>query len=127
MKAWLGEPEVAIERIAHALRLSPQDPFVFNMQSAIAYAHFVAGRHAESMSWAETALRERPDHNSALRTLAASSALAGRLGDAQKAIAHLRQIDPALRISGLPDRVPYLRPADLARYAEALRKAGLPE
>ena len=34
VKVWLGEPEVAIEREARAMRLSPHDPQIFNMQAA---------------------------------------------------------------------------------------------
>jgi hypothetical protein len=39
----------------------------------------------------------------------------------------LRQIDPGLRISHLKERHPIRRPADLARFVEGLRMAGLPE
>ena len=31
-KAWLGQPEIAIEHAARAIRLSPQDPQMFAMQ-----------------------------------------------------------------------------------------------
>jgi hypothetical protein len=63
----------------------------------------------------------------ALRILAAGNALAGRLEDAEKAMARLRQIDPQLRISNLKDMTPLRRLEDIARYEEALRTAGLPE
>jgi hypothetical protein len=62
-----------------------------------------------------------------LRVFAASNALAGRLKDAQKAMARLREIDPTLRVSDLKDLTPLQRPEHAARYAEGLRKAGLPE
>jgi TolB-like protein len=65
--------------------------------------------------------------NKAIRVLAASSALAGRLREAQNAMARLRAIDPALRVSDLMDLNPRRRPEDAARYAEGLRKAGLPD
>ena len=58
---------------------------------------------------------------------AASNALAGRLEQAQKFMARLRDLDPTLRISNLKDRLPPLRPEHLARVAEGLRQAGLPE
>jgi hypothetical protein len=58
---------------------------------------------------------------------AMSHALAGRMERAQEAMARLRQIDPALRISNLRDLTPLCRPEDIARYAEGMRKAGLPE
>jgi tetratricopeptide (TPR) repeat protein len=127
VKVWLGEPEVAIERATHALRLSPYDPYVFNMQSALAHAHFIAGRDAEALSWAEMALRERSNHHSALRILAASCAMTGRKEQARNAMTRLREIDPALRISNLGNIAPFHRPDDLARLADGLRKAGLPE
>ena len=70
--------------------------------------------------------REQPNHLSAACTAAACGALAGRLSEAEKAMA--RQLHPALRISNLKDHVPpFRRSEDFARWAEALRKAGLPE
>jgi len=126
-KIWLGEPEVAIEHVARAMRLSPQDPQFFNMHAANASAHFFTGRYAEASSWAERAAREQPNHFIAACMAAASNALAGRLAEAQKAMARLRQVVPALRLSNLTDLFPIRRSEDLARLAEGLRIAGLPE
>ena len=73
-------------------------------------------------------LREQSDHVGALRIFAAVRAFAGRIQEARKAMSRIRQIDPMLRISNLADVLPPLsRPEDLARYAEGLRLAGLPE
>jgi tetratricopeptide (TPR) repeat protein len=103
VKVWLGESEVAIEHLARAMRLSPSDPNIFNMQAATALAHFFAGRYAEASSWAEAAAREKPNHLIATSLVAASGALAGRLSGAEKAMARLRQLDPTLvfPISGI--------------------------
>jgi tetratricopeptide (TPR) repeat protein len=123
----LGEPELAIKHFSHAMRLSPFDPLLNRMQAGIATAHFFAGRYDEASSWAEKALRERPDYQSALRVSAASNALAGRLKEARKSMAAIRQSDPTLRISTLEHRLPLQRPEDFARWCEAMRIAGLPE
>ena len=48
-----GEPDVAIEHLARAMRLSPRDPFMFTMQGVTAFAHFMAGRYEEAAAWAE--------------------------------------------------------------------------
>ena len=98
IKVWFGEPELAIERISRALRLSPNDPHSFSMQSAMAAAHFLAGRCAEALSWAEMAVREKPSFLLPLCVLAASAALAGRQADAERAMARVRQIDPNLSL-----------------------------
>jgi TolB-like protein/Tfp pilus assembly protein PilF len=128
VKLWLGEPDMAIERFARAMRLSPVDPTMPRMQAATADAHFHAGRHDEAAAWAALALRHAPDHHNALRINAAANALTGQLDRAGSSIARLRQLDPILRVSNLQrSQGPYRRAEYTARYEEALRKAGLPE
>jgi TolB-like protein len=126
-RIYLGDPEVAIEHFACAMRLSPLDPSIFTMQMGTAFAHFFAGRYDNASSWAEKALREKPNYHPALRIAAASNALAGRLKEAQTAIALSRRLNSTPHISNLKNQIPLRRPEDLARYAEGLRKAGLPE
>jgi TolB-like protein/class 3 adenylate cyclase/Tfp pilus assembly protein PilF len=128
VKNWLGEPDAAIERFARAMRLSPLDPFVAGMRSGTAHAHFFLGHYDEAVSWAAMALQDNPDHQPGLRIAAASNAMAGRPEQAHKAMARLRQLNPALRVSNLKDvRGPYRRAEDLSRYEEGLRQAGLSE
>jgi len=123
----LGEPDVTVEHTARAMRLSPLDPFSYLASTWLCAGLFYAGRYDEASSWAEKGLRERPNWAGPARIAAASHALAGRLDQAHRAMAQLRQIDPALRVSDLRRMFPFRRPEDLARYEEGLRKAGLPE
>ncbi|HVI11985.1 MAG TPA: adenylate/guanylate cyclase domain-containing protein [Pseudolabrys sp.] len=134
VRIYLGQPEIAIEHLAHAMRLSPVDPLTFVTLMAIAFAHFFAGRYNDASLWAEKALaaspprlREKAVYHPALLIAAASNALAGRLEEAQNAIAQSRQISPTAHISNLKNQIPLRRPDDLVRYAEGLRKAGLPD
>ena len=127
IRAYRGEPEVAIEHLLRAMRLSPLDALMYNMQGGAALAHLLAGRYDQASSFAKQSLQNQPDYPSALRILAASSALIGQPKDAQKAVARLRRLDPASRVSDLGDRFPLRRLEDLARFADGLRKAGLPE
>jgi len=133
-RIYLGEPEVAIEHLAHAMRLSPLDPIIFVAQMGAAFAHFFAGRYDDASSWAEKALaassprlQEKPGYYPALLIAAASNALAGRLAEARSAIARSLELNPAPSISNLKKQIPLRRSEDLARYAEGLRKAGLPD
>ena len=128
IKNWLGEPELAIERFARAMRLSPLDPSLIVMRGGTAHAHFFLGRYDEAASWAAMALQDNPDFQTGLRIDAASNAMAGRPEQAHKAVARLRHLNPALRVSSLKDVVgPYRHAEDLSRYEEGLRQAGLPE
>jgi adenylate cyclase len=128
VKIWLGEPEAAIERFARAMRLSPLDPWLMGMRAGTAYAHFFLGRYDEAASWAAMALQDNPHYQPGLRIAAASNAMAGRPEQAHKAVARLRQLNPALRVSTLEDLVgPYRHVEYISRYEEGLRRAGLPE
>lgn len=127
VRVWLGEPERAIEQLQRAMRNSPVDVLMFSMHTAMALAHFVAGRDDEAHAWAEKALQRNPIAGPAIRVAAASAALLGRPAAATKYLTLLRQLDPGLRVSNLGDRMPLRRPQDRERLAEALRRAGLPE
>jgi len=108
--------------------MSPLDPRAMSIRSGTAHAYFILGRYDEAASWAEMALQDNPDFQPSLRQAAASNAMAGRPEQAHKAMARLRQLNPALRVSTLKDVAgPYRRADDLSRYEEALRRAGLPE
>jgi len=126
-RLWIGEPETAIKHFAHAMRLSPLDPFTISMQAGTALGHLVAGRYEEAVSWAEKALWEQRNYVTTLRIAAASYVYAGRLTEARKAMAQLRELQPALRVSKVRDWIPFRRPDDLAKVEDGLRKAGLPE
>jgi len=123
----LGQHDAAIERTAHAMRLSPLDPFMRGPQTTMAVANLMAGRYAEAVSWAAKALQPDPKFAPAWRIAAAGHALAGHIEEAQAACARLRQLDPLLRVSNLGAVSAPYRPADLAKFEEGLRRAGLPE
>jgi hypothetical protein len=62
-----------------------------------------------------------------MRVLTAGYALTRRLAEARATLVQLLRLDPTLRVSTLKDRLPLRRSEDLARVADGLRMAGLPE
>jgi TolB-like protein len=126
-RLWLGELDTAIDLQARAMRVSPRDPQIFLMESATALAHLCAGRYDEASSWARRAFSDQPNYIASLAASAASDAYTGRLEEARKAIGCIRQLDPTLCISNLKTWTPLRRPEHFGRWAEGLRKAGLPE
>ena len=124
---YAGDPDSAIRHFAQFKRLSPLDSLMPFAMSGSAFAHFFAGRYDEACSLAEQVLQESPNLHQGLRVFIASHAFAGRVERAQHALARLLHIDPALRVSNLGNQTPLRRPADIARYHDAMRQAGLPE
>ena len=127
VKISLGDPEIAIKNLLHAMRLSPQDSHIMTMYAAMATAHFAADRYEESFSWAEMAVREKPTILVTTGVAAASAALAGRQVDARRMMQRVREAAPKLRLSNLKDVISYLRPKDFENWENGLRKAGLPD
>lgn len=127
LKIYLGEPDAAAEHRTRAMRLSPHDPSIGYMQTGAACAKFLAGRYVEALQWAEAGAREKPNFGPALRALAACSVMAGRPEQAQKAMARMRELYPTFRIADVKGMFPVRRAEDLAKWEEALRRAGLPE
>jgi TolB-like protein len=123
----LGQLDIAIERIARSLRLSPFDPFVRAWQTATAVAHLLAGRYDESLSWTRRTMQAYPDFPAAWRVAATCHALAGQMDEANATCARLRELEPQLRVRNIRDLFAPYRPADLAKFEEGLRMAGLPE
>jgi TolB-like protein/Tfp pilus assembly protein PilF len=127
LRVYFGQLDTAIEHLTRAIRLSPFDPFAFSAQEALALAHLFAGRYQDALSWAQKAIQGRPNWRSATRILAAAAALSGRLQEAQQAMAWVRENDPTWRLSHVRKIRLFRRPEHLAKLAEGLRKAGLPE
>ena len=126
VKVYLGQPEEAIEQLAHAMRLSPLDREIYGVQGSTAFAHYFCGRDQEASLWAQRAMRENPNFLPVVAIAAASNAMAGRRSEARDAMERLRQIVPTLRVSNLKEHFMFSRPEDMERLGAGLRKADLP-
>jgi TolB-like protein/Flp pilus assembly protein TadD len=127
VKAASGNPDLAVERIARARRLSPHDPQDFSIQAAMAFAHFIAARYEQGLASAQAAVRDRSAYRLAHCILAANAAMAGHSAEAEKAIDRVLKLNPNLRLRDARNIQNITRPEDMGRWVEALRKAGLPE
>jgi TolB-like protein/Tfp pilus assembly protein PilF len=129
MKLWRGEVDAAIERLTHAIRMSPNDPSMFVMYDAMASAYFCAERYPEALQWSTKALRSGNNEFLLTECLAAAAGVhLGRLEEARDRVTRLIKTYPALTISELKAKFPeYHRPEVFARFADGMRQAGLPD
>jgi adenylate cyclase len=126
-KVYLGDMDGAIEQLEVALRFNPLDPRRYVTLTAMAYAHFFAGRNDEASALATNVARQQPNYLAGRRIMMACHAVAGRIDDARQACAVAMRIDPAQRISISSVRAPFRRPQDIDKLAQAFRIAGMPE
>ena len=109
------------------MRLNPLDLFPFSVELALSWAHFMAGHYEEAVTLGRRGIRQQPNFQPGLRVFAVACVKAGHLDEARAAIAHMRELNPAFRVSNIRDVLVFRRAEDLAAYEEALRIAGLPE
>jgi tetratricopeptide (TPR) repeat protein len=113
-----GQPDLAIEHVETALRLSPRARVGLPLL-IIGGAHFLARRFDEAVPKLLLAIQEDASHPLPYRYLAACYAHTGRLEDAREIIARLRAITPRL----MPD-ASYLRnPEHRELFLSGLRLA----
>ena len=122
-----GRRDEAAERLDMALRLSPRDPFRYWWLAYRGFADFAEERHEEAAEWARKALQINPDFPSGHRLLASTYGRMGRIDEARTALEELLRIMPGVTIATTREQVPWKHPADMERYLDGLRKAGLPE
>ncbi|AWM85628.1 adenylate/guanylate cyclase domain-containing protein [Microvirga sp. 17 mud 1-3] len=123
---YVGNSDRAIEHFQRSMRLNPLDPMHFNALVGIGGAHFGKGSYDEAARWVEQALREKPSATWVYRLLTTTYANAGRLEEARQTAAKLLEAYPDLTVTRAVEAAPG-NPDILARYAQGLREAGLPE
>ena len=103
LRLWAGQPDIAIEHIEAALRLSPRARIGWS-HADLGAAYFVSRRFAEAVPKLLLAIQNDPSLPLPYRFLAACYAHMGRLDEAREIVARLRAITPVV----IPD-ASYLR------------------
>jgi TolB-like protein/class 3 adenylate cyclase/Tfp pilus assembly protein PilF len=127
VRVFLGQPDLAIEPLERALRLSPLDPLIFIVQNGIVLAHFFAGRYEEALAFAKKTLAQNPNYATAIMMAAVSAALAGREDEMTRAVNQLLKLDPACKMSSFRNVWPLRREEDLTAFDKGLQLTKIPE
>jgi len=122
---YLGNPEDALIAFERSMRLSPMDPFAFNVHLGMGLAHFAAGRPQDAVTLAKRALSERPGITWPYRDLTVYLAHHGDLAAATDALGRFTSTHPGASIASIGDGLRFMYPSLLARYLQGLQLAGL--
>ena len=124
---YLGQPEEALRRINQAIRLSPSDPHVFFFDMALIMPHIMSGDCASAIEAGRRAVELNPLFSSAYKGYLAALGWMHPTREAGAVRDRLLALEPGFSVEAAVTRSPLKRPEDIARYAEGLRRAGLPE
>lgn len=124
-QVYLGNPEDGLVAFEHSARLSPMDPFAFNVHLGMGLANFAAGRPQVAISWAKRALSERPGLTWPFRDLAVYASHQGDLVAAGTALERFLKAHPGVTLASIGDGLRFMEPNLLSRYLRGLQLAGL--
>ena len=120
---YAGRPEDGLKAIRKAMRLNPRHPFFYVWN--VGHAYFLMGRYAEAATAFERVIERNPHFPGGHMTLAATYGHLGRTADAEWEVGETLTLLPDFSLAGERGKAMYKNPADLERYIEGLRKAGL--
>ena len=123
LKAYLGEPEAAINHFNRATRLNSGPPTAVRL-IGIGCAHFDAGRYEQAAVCKQKALQEHPGMAWINRTLSISFARLGERKAALDSLYALQRYSAELTITQVTAAIPF-RSDFLRRVAEGLDDLGL--
>jgi len=128
--AWLGmslnyadRPKDAIPVFEKAIRLNPNGPASWFLNFGTSYR--VMGQYQEAITQYKKALRIAPNNILAHLALAGTYSLLGRDEEAHAEAAEVISINPKFSLESFAKTLPFKNQAQIDRYIEALRKAGL--
>jgi TolB-like protein/Flp pilus assembly protein TadD len=121
--AFAGRPEEGIRLFEQAMRLNPRYPILYLMNLGFTYR--MAGRYEEAIAPLKKVLALNPNFVPAHLNLAICYAELGRLAEAQAEVAECYRLNPGFSPEVFKQFLPYKNPADIERFLEGLRKAGV--
>ena len=125
--AYRGEHEEALTRIKRWKLLSPMDPHAHLYIGTEMVPQLLLGRYEEVIALGRTAIEAHPNLSAHYRPFLAALGHLGRQAHAAAARAKFLKLEPRFTVAKFLAAAPYVRDEDRLRYAEGLRKAGLPE
>jgi adenylate cyclase len=120
---YTGRSEEAIALYKKALRLEPFPPTHFF--HGLGAAYLLTERYSKAIAACRKAIQRSPDSLFAHIILAAAYGSSGREAEARAESAEVLRINPKFSLEFLAKTWPYKNKADLERYVDPLRKAGL--
>ncbi|WP_375452132.1 adenylate/guanylate cyclase domain-containing protein [uncultured Devosia sp.] len=124
-QVYLGNPEDGLLAFERSARLSPLDPFSFNMYLGMGLAHFGAGRPQQAIALVRRALAERPGLTWPYRDLATYYANWGETAAARESLDRFCTGRPDLTLASVANSLCFMHPSLLSRYMRGLELAGL--
>jgi TolB-like protein/class 3 adenylate cyclase/tetratricopeptide (TPR) repeat protein len=124
--SYIGRYEEAIEHARHGVRLSPNDPDIFQYYDFLCLAYYLNREFDEAVKWGERSFAENPSYTANWRLMVVSNAGAGKMERAEYFAKKIISRDKDFKTDSFVEEFcPFREPTDRKMYSEHLRSAGL--
>lgn len=124
---YMGQPEVALQRLERYGELAPLDPYSSFFEHLYTIAYTFKGDYERAVIVGRRCTKAMPDFVAGYKPLVASLGHLGRRDEAKPYVDKLLSLEPNFTVEGFGKRYPFKRDEDRRRYMQGLRLAGIPE
>ncbi len=113
--------------VEHALKLSPIGPQQYLFENIGAMAYSANEEYEKALELIESSIVRNDQHKSSLRSRSVILSMMGRQKEANASMQELLKLDPQITVQSYLKNHPATRFQSGQRWANALRKSGMPE
>ncbi len=124
---YIGEPDIALQRLERGRDLAPFDPYLFIWEGVYTVVYTFKGDYERAVSFGRRAVKSNPEFSNGYKPLVAALGHLGRRDEAAAYIEKLLLLEPNFTVEQFGQIYPFKRPEDRDRYLQGLRLAGVPE
>jgi len=124
--SYIGEPELALQRLKRARDLAPVLPYWGFLDGMYVIAHTFKGDYERAVLVGRDIINTNPYSLVAYKHLIAALGLLRRGEEARLYVARLLSLEPGFTVEHFAKTYPFKRPSDRRRYMRGLLLAGVP-
>jgi TolB-like protein len=124
---YIGEPDVALQRLERYRDLAPFDPYFSLFENAFTIAYTFKGDYERAVLVGRRVVTANPDFVAGYKPLIASLGHLGRRQEVEPYVDKLLSLEPDFTIERFGEIYPFKKEKDRKRYMQGLRLAGVPE
>jgi DNA-binding SARP family transcriptional activator/Tfp pilus assembly protein PilF len=124
---YVGEPEVALQRLERHRDLTPIEPYPALFDNPYAIAYLIKRDYEQAAVFGRRVTKTRPEFVNGYKPLIAALGHLGRREEAKAYVEKLLSLEPGFTVERFGEVYPFKHASDREHYMMGLRLAGVPE
>jgi DNA-binding SARP family transcriptional activator len=124
---YIGEPDIALQRLERYRELAPFDPYFCFYESIYTIAYVFKGDYERAVAVGRRAVKTNPQYSNGYKPLIAACGHLGKREEAKAYVGKLLSLEPSFTIERFVQFYPFKQASDRECYVTGLRLAGVPE